>query len=147
MNISDACKTIRAWNDVFTHTATERSVPGDLHDAAAELKRYLEEANGDGKPIAELQIAEHLLATRVGLKWVMPFVLSAESRERSGRAKGLGYLDSPPNPSNRAIPRSGGVADLGTIARLSAEAPAYSALPPVVADLLPFQGSETSLRP
>lgn len=146
MNISDACKTIRAWNDVFMDTATQPRVPGDLHDAAAELKRYLEGTNGDGKPIAELQIAEHLLATRAGLKWVMPFVLSAESIERSCRAKGLCYLNSPPQTSNRAIQRPAVVADLGTMAKLSAEAPAFPALPQLSADLLPFQGSATSLR-
>jgi hypothetical protein len=119
MNIADACQTIRAWNDLFSGVATQRRVPGHLHDAAAELKRYLEEARGDGQPIAELQIAEHLLATRSGLQWVMPFVLNAEATERSGRSKRLGCVDSPDdlsNPTSRAVSAAG----LGSIERMSA---------------------------
>jgi hypothetical protein len=92
VNISDACQTIRAWNDVFNPTATQRTVPGDLQDGVLELKRFLEDAKGDGEPIAELQIAEHLLATRSALKWVMPYVVTAEAMQGSGRQTGYGQL-------------------------------------------------------
>ena len=81
MDIGHACKTIRAWNDLLNPDATRRSVPGGLPEAVAELKRYLERARGDGKPIVELSIPEPYLTSPEGLRCVMPFVLSAESNE------------------------------------------------------------------
>jgi hypothetical protein len=47
----------------------------------------LEREKAEGKPIRELEIAEHLLMTREGIRWVMPFVLSAELMEKSRRRK------------------------------------------------------------
>jgi len=43
----------------------------------------------DGKPIHELEIAENLLTTCKGIRWVMPFELSAESMEASKRRKAM----------------------------------------------------------
>lgn len=144
MNISDACQTIRAWNDLFAGTAIQRRVPGHLHDAAAELKRYLEEARGDGQPIAELQIAEHLLPTRPGLKSVMPFVLKAEATERSGWSKILGSIDSPDDLSSQARERSKSSAGFGSIEGVSAESVVRSDHPSVVADQLSAKGLESA---
>ncbi len=81
MDIAYACKTIRAWNDLLNPDATRRNVPGNLPDAVAELKRYLERARGDGRPIFELSIPEPLLTSSESLRGVMPYVLSAESIE------------------------------------------------------------------
>ena len=81
MDIAYACKTIRAWNDLLNPDATRRSVPGALPEAVAELKRYLERARSDGKPILELSIPEPFLTSPEGVRRVMPFVLSAESME------------------------------------------------------------------
>ena len=63
MDIGYACKTIRAWNDLLTPGAPSRAVPGGLPEAVTELKRYLEVARGDGKPIRELDIPEQFLAS------------------------------------------------------------------------------------
>jgi hypothetical protein len=79
VDIGYACKTIRAWNDLLTPGAVRRSVPGGLPEAVIELKRYLEVARGDGKPIRELDIPEQFLASPEALRRVMPFVVSAES--------------------------------------------------------------------
>jgi hypothetical protein len=79
VDIGYACKTIRAWNDLLTPGAAHRSVPGGLPEAVTELKRYLEVARGDGRPIPELDIPEQFLASPEALRRVMPFVLSAES--------------------------------------------------------------------
>ena len=81
MEISEACKTVHQWHDVFTPGSTAALRPGSLPAAVATLKDYLERAKADGKAIHELQIADHLLMTREGVQWVMPFVLSAESME------------------------------------------------------------------
>jgi hypothetical protein len=75
---------------VFTPGATVSSVSTSLSEAVTVLKRYLENAKCDGKPIHELAISEHLLMTREGVRWVMPFVLSAESMEASKRRKAMG---------------------------------------------------------
>ena len=85
MQIQDACKLIRQWNTLFLATAAPPNAAQDLLDAVATLKRYLERAKGDGKPIRELEVDEYLLATREGVQWVMPFVLSAEAMEGSKR--------------------------------------------------------------
>lgn len=47
----------------------------------------MEREKAEGKPIRELEIAEHRLMTREGIRWVMPFVLSAGSMEKSRRRK------------------------------------------------------------
>jgi hypothetical protein len=89
VNIVDACKTVRLWAELFEPGAAGRNAPGSLLDAVAEIKRYLENAKADGKVIQELVIAEHLLTTREGIRWVMPFVLSAESMEASKLRKAM----------------------------------------------------------
>jgi hypothetical protein len=81
MDIFLACTTIRAWSDQLARHAPAPIAPGNLPDAVAELKRYLEHAKCDGKPIRALESAEFLLATREGVGSVMPFVQSAEAME------------------------------------------------------------------
>jgi urease gamma subunit len=78
LTIDDACKTVHQWAELLRPGATGRSVPGDLPEAVATIKAYLERERTDGKPIQELVIADELLMTREGVRWVMPFVLSAE---------------------------------------------------------------------
>ncbi len=90
MDISDACKTVHRWNDLLEPGSRGGSVPGGLPEAVAIIKAYLEREKADGKPIQELVVADHLLMTRQGIRWVMPFVLSAESMEASKRRKGVG---------------------------------------------------------
>lgn len=90
VSIGDACKTVRQWAALFAPDASNRTTPGNLVDAVAAIKGYLEHEKGDGKPIHELVIAEHLLTTRVGVRWVMPFVLSAESIEAAKRRNAQG---------------------------------------------------------
>ena len=88
MGIADACMTIRGWKAVFEPGATGGVSPGDLATAVAELKDYLESHMAAGDPIRELDIADNLLATRQGIRWVMPFVLTAESLQAAdGRAR------------------------------------------------------------
>jgi hypothetical protein len=89
MTIDDACKTVRAWAELFSN-GQSRSTPAGLPEAVAIIKGYLERDRADRNPIRELEIAEHLLATREGIRWVMPFVLSAESMEAAKRRKAHG---------------------------------------------------------
>jgi len=79
VDIGYACKTIRAWNDLLTPGVPSRAVPGGLPEAVAELKRYLEVNQGDGRPISDLDIPEQFLASPEALRRVMPFVVTAES--------------------------------------------------------------------
>ena len=92
MNIEDACKTVHRWRELMEPGSSGRSVPGGLSEAVAQIKLYLEREKADGKPIEELQIAEEVLTTRQGIRWVMPFVLSAESMEASKRRKATGEI-------------------------------------------------------
>ena len=89
MDIAEACKTVHRWAELFASNAPDGTDPGNLPEAVAEVKRYLEREKADGKPIRELQIAEHLLVTREAAQWVIPFVLSAESMEASKRRKAM----------------------------------------------------------
>ena len=89
MDIAEACRTVHQWQDVFEPGATVSCVPKSLSEAVTVLKRYLEYAKCDGKPIHELAVSENLLMTREGVRWVMPFVLSAESMEASKRRKAM----------------------------------------------------------
>jgi len=89
MDISNACNTVRLWEEFFSKSSTIEVPTGDLGAAVKEIKRYLEYEKADGKPIRELEIADHLLLTREGVRWVMAFVLSAESMEASRRRKTL----------------------------------------------------------
>lgn len=90
MNIAEACKTVRLWLELFLTKATSQKHPGELVEFVAVVKAYLEREKVDGKPIRELEISEHLLAPREGVRWVMPFALSAESIETSKCLKALG---------------------------------------------------------
>ena len=90
MDIAEACRTIHEWQEVFAPGAAVSSVPKSLSEAVTVLKRYLESAKCDGKPIHELAISEHLLMTREGVRWVMPYVQSAESMEASKRRRAMG---------------------------------------------------------
>lgn len=78
MDIATACSAIRQCNDAFV---MQRNPTIDAKAAAlsvATLKQFLERVRADGKPIRELDIAEVLLWTPEGMRWVMPFVTSAE---------------------------------------------------------------------
>ena len=86
MDIGRACKTVRLWDDLFVTGRTAAVQPENLGLAVAEVKRYLETARADGKPIRELEIPDHILLTPEGVHFVMPFVVSAESFE-SGRGR------------------------------------------------------------
>jgi len=90
MNVAEACRIVHQWQELFSPSASGRSVPGNLVDAVAVIKAYLEGERADGKAIGELEIAEALLMTRQGVRWVMPFVLSAEAMETSKRRKAKG---------------------------------------------------------
>lgn len=90
IDIQAACKLIRQWNDAFVALESPDLPTAGLVDAVADLKRYLELNKGDGKPMRELEVAEHLLATREGVRWVMPFVISAESTAAQQRRKAFG---------------------------------------------------------
>jgi len=83
MDIGEACKIVRQWAELFASGATGSVHPGNLAKAVPVVKRYLENARGDGKPIRELEIAEHLLMTRECVLWILPFVLSAETIQAS----------------------------------------------------------------
>ena len=83
MDIAEACRTVNHWQEVFAPGSTANTVPKSLSEAVTVLRHHLENARCDGKPIDELAISEHLLMTREGVRWVMPFVLSAESMEAS----------------------------------------------------------------
>ena len=86
MDIAAACKTVRAWAEIFSCDGKPHTRPGSLTDAVTVIKAYLESQRLDGVPIAELVISEHLLMTRQGVRWVMPFVLAAESIDAARRA-------------------------------------------------------------
>ena len=79
MNISAACKTIRAWSDLLEPDTTRCAVPGGLPEAMAALKSYLETERGDGHSIAELAPTDGLLVSRESLLEVMAFVIQAEA--------------------------------------------------------------------
>ena len=80
MNIEEACRVVRAWSDILSPDARPGSAPGSLTDAVAELKRYLGLDVAEGPTSQELELSQTLLMTRAGVRGVMPFVLSAESR-------------------------------------------------------------------
>ncbi len=81
MDISSACKTIRAWGVLLRRDAAGRREPESLSGAVEELRRYLEVASADGKPILQLAVSGHLMSTPEAIRWVMPYVLNAESME------------------------------------------------------------------
>jgi hypothetical protein len=84
MNIAEACKTIRKCSDAI-HTYAVPAECDDVPLAVVTLKRYLEQARGDGRPIDELLISESLLLTPQGIRWVMRFVADAEVVENARR--------------------------------------------------------------
>lgn len=78
MEISEACACLRDCNERFCMRQPPRTSSFEALEAVGVLKVYLERVRADGKPIRELEIAEHLLVTAEGMRWVMPFVISAE---------------------------------------------------------------------
>ena len=90
MDIDDACKTVHRWAELLSPSSRAGSIPGGLPEAVAVIKAYLEREKADGKPIKELEIADDLPKTREGIRWVMPFALSAESMENAKLRKALG---------------------------------------------------------
>jgi hypothetical protein len=87
MDISAACKTIRAWSDLLDPRTTRQSVPGGLPAAVAALKLYLENEAGDGNAITELELPPTFAVSRESLLQVMAFVLRAEAVAASRTAK------------------------------------------------------------
>jgi len=79
MDIQLACQTLRHCNECFVTGAPPRWSGADAFAAAQAVKRFLERAKADGRPIRELDIAEPLLYTRQGLQRVMPYVFSVEA--------------------------------------------------------------------
>ncbi len=79
MDIHQACHTLRHCNEAFALQRQPALGEADAVAAVAALKQFLERVKADGKPIRELEIAPPLLFTREGLRWVMPFVISAEA--------------------------------------------------------------------
>lgn len=90
MDIAEACRIVHQWFAFLEPGGSLRDRPGDLAGAVAQIKRYLEREKADGKPIRELEIPDHLLATMEGVRRVLPFVLSAESMENAKRRKAQG---------------------------------------------------------
>ena len=78
MEIFAACETLRICNELFCKRQKPSISGFEAVEAVRVLKAYLERARADGKPIRELDIAETLLFTPEGMRWVMPFVISAE---------------------------------------------------------------------
>jgi hypothetical protein len=90
MDILHACEAVHRWAELLSPGSSGGLSPGSLTGAVAEIKRYLENARGDGKRIRELEVKDDLLMTREGIRWVLPFVLSAESMEASKRRRAMG---------------------------------------------------------
>ncbi len=88
MNIGDACKIIRQWDDLFVTGRTAPVQPKQLVLAVAEVKRYLESTRQHRMSIRELAIAEHILWTPEGVRQTMPFVLQAEALEAAAGRDG-----------------------------------------------------------
>ncbi len=78
MDISEACKTVRQCNDAFVMRKAPAVPQSAVVVATQAIKVFLERARCDGKLIHELDIADNLLYTPEGIRWVMPFVISAE---------------------------------------------------------------------
>ena len=78
MEIVEACKALRQCNERFCMKQEPTIDSLDASMAVQALKFFLERVRADGKPIQELDIAEALLFTPEGLRWVMPIVISAE---------------------------------------------------------------------
>ena len=85
MTIDEACKTVHRWAELLEPRSSGGGVPASLSDAVATIKAYLEREKADGKPIRELEMTNDQLMSREGIRWVMPFVLSAESMEAMKR--------------------------------------------------------------
>ena len=86
MDIEEACNCIRQWNDFFTGSNALTYSSIDLIRALRTVKHHLERGLDDGNTIHELEIGDHLLLTRAGVRHVMPFVLAVEAmaaRERT----------------------------------------------------------------
>ena len=96
MEIAAACEVIRQCNVGFVYG---RPLPEARNKGVVEalglLKKFLETARADGESIHELEIADNLLCTASGMKWVMPFVQSAEAIEASMRRAQLREANHP----------------------------------------------------
>jgi hypothetical protein len=78
MDIVEACAAIR---DSARAVNSGQRIPlsdAELCEAVFGIKRFLELARMDGQLIHELEIADYLLCTPQGIRWVMPFVTRAE---------------------------------------------------------------------
>lgn len=84
MDIRTACRTVCQWRDLLSLAPTAQPSPASLSEAVAVIKAYLEHARE--QQIRELEISDEMLMTRQGVRWVMPFALSAESIEAGKRA-------------------------------------------------------------
>ncbi len=78
MDIVEACKTIRECNSALSSGQPITVSETELGDAVGTIKRFLELARTDGKLIHELDLADYFLRTPEGIRWVMPFVSSAQ---------------------------------------------------------------------
>jgi len=87
MDIATSCSTIRQCNECFVMRKASTVDATGAASAVQVLKQFLERARADGRPIRELDIAEHLLWTEEGMRWVMPFVFSAEAMLAHERRK------------------------------------------------------------
>ncbi len=78
MDIVEACAAIR---DSDTAINSGQPIPfseAELCEAVGAIKRFLELARTDGKLIHELEIADYFLCTPQSIRWIMPFVTSAQ---------------------------------------------------------------------
>ena len=79
MEIADACKAILYCNDALSQGESLIRCEPEIALSVKTITTFLERVRNDGKPIAELDIPDHLLCTPEGIRWVMPFVLSVEA--------------------------------------------------------------------
>ena len=78
MDIVEACAAIRYCDAAINSGQQIPFSQAELCEAVGAIKRFLELARTDGKLIHELEIADYLLRTPQGVRWIMPFVTSAQ---------------------------------------------------------------------
>ena len=78
MDIVEACAAIRFCDAALNPGQQIPLSEAELCEAVGAIKRFLELARTDGKVIHELEIADYLLCTPQGMRWIMPFVTSAQ---------------------------------------------------------------------
>lgn len=79
MDIVEACRMIRQCHEAFRAVREPPDRAATVAKAVQVLKTYLQMVRADGKRIHELEFAEHLVFTPEGMRWVEPFLLSAEA--------------------------------------------------------------------